>query len=130
MLLDRNTILSAQDQRTEDVHVPEWGGTVRVRGLTGAERDRFEESRLVRSGKKSRASLRNFRAALCAVAMVGEDGQRLFSDADVEALGEKSGSALDRVYDVAARLAGLSDADVEELEKNSESDQSDNSGLT
>ena len=40
--LSRDTILQREDIKTEDVEVPEWGGTVRVRGMSGVERDAFE----------------------------------------------------------------------------------------
>jgi len=42
----------------------------------------------------------------------------LFADADALELGQKSAAALVRVVDVARRLSGMTDEDVEELEKN------------
>ena len=39
----------------------------------------------------------------------------MFTDADVVALGAKSAAALDRIYDVATRLSGITDEDVEEI---------------
>jgi hypothetical protein len=42
--LTRDAILQAPDLQGEDVAVPEWGGTVRVRGLSGAQRDAYEAS--------------------------------------------------------------------------------------
>ena len=47
-----------------------------------------------------------------------DDGALLFTAADVEQLGAKSALALDRVFDVAARLSGFRESDIEELEKN------------
>ena len=44
MLLTRDKILSADDIRSERVKVPEWGGEVIVREMTGAERDEWEGS--------------------------------------------------------------------------------------
>ena len=41
MLLNKEQIQSVSDLETQDVEVPEWGGTVRLKSLTGAERDRF-----------------------------------------------------------------------------------------
>lgn len=117
-LLGRDAILAASDAVTEDVDVPEWGGTVRVLGLTGKERDEFEESMLVKRGKRRDVSLVNARAKLVSLAVVDEDGKRIFSDVDVAELGNKSAAALTRVYEVAARLSGLSDEDVDELEGN------------
>jgi hypothetical protein len=82
--------------------------------------------------RKGRQVLRlnNLRAHLVSLSVVDEQGQRLFTEQDIEALGSKSCSALQRIWNVARRLSGLSDEDVEELTKNSESDQSDDSTST
>lgn len=117
-LLTRDAILKATDLPHEDVDVPEWGGTVRVRTLTGAERDQFEASIVELRGKKRKINTANIRAKLVALSVVDEQGNRLFSDADVALLGKKSAAALDRVFAVAQRLSGVTEDDVEELEKN------------
>jgi len=124
-LLTREEILQAEDLPTEDVEVPEWGGTVRVRTLAGYERDRFEESITEQQGKRARIIADNLRAKLVALSVIGADGQRLFDEGDVRALGEKSAKALDRVFAVAQRLSGISDRDVDELVGNSGDGQSD-----
>lgn len=126
-LLTRDTILAAQDIQTEEVEVPEWGGSVLVRGMTGAERDAFEESVLTGKGRKRDVNLKNFRARLIVKSVVNRKGERVFTHADIDALGQKSAAALARVFDVATRLSGMSDEDVEELTKNSEDGQSDSS---
>lgn len=122
--LSRETIFGLDDRQYEDVTVPEWGGTVRVVGLTGIERDRMEAS-VVGNGKKM--NLTNFRARLCALSIVDDQGERVFADADIGALGKKSAAALDRVFSVAQRLSGLSDEDVEDLAGESEPGLSENS---
>lgn len=124
-LLSREQILQAEDLVYEDVEVPEWGGTVRVRGLTGAERDQFEASIVSLNGRQSKVDTRNVRAKLAALTIIDEDGKRLFTDQDVRQLGLKSAAALDRVFDVAQRLSGLSDQDIEELAENLTGGQSD-----
>ena len=43
-LLTREAILARDDEQSETVEVPEWDGSVRVRGLTGRERDLWEHS--------------------------------------------------------------------------------------
>jgi hypothetical protein len=63
-------------------------------------------------------NLRNIRAKLVALTVVDEDGNRIFSDEDAEALGKKSAAALDRIFAVAQRLSGLRPEDVEELAGN------------
>lgn len=126
-LLTRDAILGASDIQSEDVHVPEWGGTVRVRGLTAAQRDAFEAASVTGNGKRRDVNLANIRARLVALSIVDENGGRVFNPGDVAALGEKSAGALDRVFNVASRLSGIGDADIEELAKNSEPGQSDDS---
>ena len=115
MKLGREDILKAEDRATEEVECPEWGGTVTVRGLTGKERDEFEASIMVRRGKRMVPDTGNIRAKLVMWCCLDADGAQMFSHADLEALGGKSAAPIDRVYEVAARLSGLSDEDVEEL---------------
>lgn len=124
-LLTRDAILQAEDLPTEDIEVEEWGGAVRVRALTGAERDAFEQSIVEQRGKSTRVNMRNIRAKLVALTVVDGDGKRLFSDKDAELLGKKSAMALNRVFEVAQKLSGLSPEDMEELSGNSEEGQSE-----
>jgi hypothetical protein len=126
-ILTRDAILQAQDLPRELVDVPEWGGSVYVRALTGAERDAFETSIVEQRGKSTKMNLKNIRAKLVALTVVDEEGNRIFSDSDASALGKKSAAALDRVFEVAQRLSGLRPEDVEELSKNFGSDQSEDS---
>lgn len=115
-LLSRDEILGASDRATVDVEVPEWAGTVRVRALSGAERDAYESGivQLSASGAKS-INLKNLRGRLISLSCVDDDGRRVFSDEDAIALGDKSAAALERIFDVARKLSGLTEDDVEEL---------------
>lgn len=117
--LGRDAILKASALRTEEVSVPEWGGSVLVRELRGRERDEFEASVLVQRGGQMVTDSANVRAKLAARAIVGEDLEPLFTQQDVYALGELSAAALDRVWEAATRLSGLNPAQVEEMAKNS-----------
>lgn len=117
-ILKREEILQAADLQVEEVQVPEWGGSVLVRGMTGAERDQFESTAVERKGTTYHVNMQNVRARLAAACVVDEGGERMFSEKDVEALGKKSGAALQRVFDVAMRLSGMTPADVEELATN------------
>lgn len=123
--LTRELILRALDLPTEDVDVPEWGGVVKIRTLTGAERDAFEASMMTEKESESRRErMINIRARLCASAIVGEDGvTALFTQADVEELGKKSSKALNRVFEAARKLSGFTDGDVKELEGKSSRDR-------
>lgn len=126
--LSRDVILAATDVQFEDVEVPEWGGKVRVKSLTGKERDALESSMIVGKGKNKDVSLSNLRAKLVAQSVVDEQGMAIFTDEDIPALGAKSAAALNRVYEVAQRLSGITQDDVDELTKNSETAPSDDSG--
>ena len=119
MLLGKEAILAADDIRSERVEIPEWGGEVMVRGLTGAQRDAWESSMSRRVGKQMVPDMRNFRARLVVLCVVDETGELVFHGGDIDALAGKSGSALDKIYGVAARLSGISEDDAEELAKNS-----------
>lgn len=126
-LLSRDQILEVQDLETRDVDVPEWGGTVRVKALTGRERDEFEQSTVETKGNKVKQNMTNFRAKLVAMSVVDESGDRLFTQKDVAYLGIKSAAALQRVFNVAAELCGMTEKDVDDLTEDFGNDPEDSS---
>lgn len=111
MILSRDAILQARELPRKVVSVPEWGGEVIVRTLSGTEMDEWatqdqsKEDRLV-----------NFRSKLVAACLCDEQGKRILSFSDVQKLGEQSALALDRVYDAAASLNGIGKSEA--IEKN------------
>ncbi len=126
MLLTRGEILAIEDLKTEDVDVPEWGGTVRVRELTGEQRDAFEAGCFHTDGANVSTNFKNLRAKLIARSVINEAGELEFSEKDVKELGKKSGAALDRVFGVCKRISRILDSDIEDLVKNSKGTQGDN----
>jgi hypothetical protein len=122
--LSKDAILAAEDLKSVVVDVPEWGGCVTVRTMTGTDRDLFEASlNSMETGpdgeEKPRRNLENFRARLCACTMVNTKGNLLFPNPeDVVKLGKKSSRALDRVMTAAQKLNGIGAKDVEDLTKN------------
>jgi hypothetical protein len=130
-LLTRDEILATDDRTRELVEVPEWGGSVWVRSLSGLERDRYEGAmvayrRLAKGGLEiDRVVTDNIRARLVSLSVVDEAGNRLFTDVDVIALGSHSAQALNRICEVAQRLSGLSTQDVEALKGAIERDPTD-----
>lgn len=121
--LSAEQILNADDLTIEDVPVPGWGGIVRVKGMSGTERDRFEAGFLGNNMKalpKDKA-LEFYRARIVAACLVDGAGNKMFrSPGEIKRLSEKSAEALELVVDVANRLSGLSKEDVEELTGNSD----------
>jgi hypothetical protein len=112
-LLTREQILGVDDSVIETVTVPEWGGEVGVKTLSGAEKDGWESDR---QGKDGEFNLENIRASLVAVAACDAKGVRLFTLKDVVDLGKKSAKALDRVFQAAKKLNGVTDEELDEIE--------------
>lgn len=115
-MLSKDQILKADDSKTIEVDVPEWGGTVLIGTMSGFARDQFESAII---GKNGGVNATNIRAKLAASTLIDDKGNLLFNDKDVAALGKKSAAALDRVFEAAQKLNRISEADVEDLAKNS-----------
>ncbi len=123
-MLTREQLLSTLNLKSQIVAVP--GGDVCLRGLTSRERDARDLA--FSKQREETGTLDNVRARTVAMALIGEDGKRLFSDPvqdpeafekDVALLGEKDGAVIDRLFDVVAKLSNLNEAQIEETEKNS-----------
>lgn len=125
-LLSADDIVGADDLKYEVIDVPEWGGKVRVRGLTSRERDDYEASLYFTAPNgQQKMNLSGARERLVARGMVDGEGNRLLSDADAGKLAKKNGRAMERVFDAIRRLSGMSKEDVESLVGNSEAAPSD-----
>lgn len=118
--LTAEQILEVDDRPTEPVDVPEWKGKVLVRGMDGHGRDEYFAAMAVQRGKKVVQDVNNASAKLCARCIVDPGTlEPAFTQQQVDALGRKSAAALERVGQVAARLSGLTEEDMEELGKDS-----------
>ncbi|WP_087686809.1 hypothetical protein [Pandoraea sp. PE-S2R-1] len=122
-ILSKDQILAANDRKTVDVPVPEWGGVIRLAVMTGAERDSFHASREGRG-----TGIGDFEAALLAATIVGADGNQVFSIDDIESLRGKNKDVLDHLAGEAATLNGIGQKAQENAEKNSDAAPSGASG--
>ena len=111
----RSKILAAEDLTREAVWIPEWETKVWVRTMTGAQRDTWERE----VAAEMKDGTVNVRARLALLTVCDEQGKVLFSERDLLSLAGKSAAALDRIFEVAARLNHVLPDDVEVLEKNS-----------
>lgn len=130
-LIGRDAILQADDLAVEVVEVPEWGGEVMVRGLTGKERGKFQAMMVTQKGNSTMlntAALGEVNVWLCLFGICDEAGGRIFTDKDFEALAKKSGTALERIASVIQRLSGLQGDEVEQLAANFTMSQNGGSG--
>lgn len=124
MALSKAKILAAKDVKLSDpVPVPEWGGDVYIKTLSGTERDAFEDA-------YSENRMKQFRVRFLALTLADEAGERLFADADVEALGKKNSVVINRLFDIAWKHNALSNDAVESLGNDSPTAQSEGSTST
>ena len=108
-LLTADQILGADDMAFEDVDVPQWGGTIRVRRLTATERRAFELST-----SRDDPDLLAVFVGFCAC---DAEFKPLFTHEQVKKLAEKDGAAVKQVCKVCERLNKIG----EDAEKNSPS---------
>lgn len=111
-------IVAFNDLKSETIEVPEWGGSVTIRRMTGGERDAYEADIFESKGSQLQLKRENFRAKLIARCLVDDNGERMFSDGEIAALSKKSAAALDRLFAVCQRLNGMTGAEQEKIEKN------------
>ena len=93
MALSKKASLAVKDTKLKGpVPVPEWGGDVFYRTISGAERDQFEDA-------YAEQKMRAFRVRFLVLALADENGDRLFADGDVEQLGSKSSLVINRLFE-------------------------------
>jgi hypothetical protein len=97
------------------VDVPEWGGVFCVQSMTGDERDEFEQGL---SDRKGRTTLKSFRAKLVAASLVESEENPVLlitNGYETTELGKGPVAPLQKIYNVATALNGMSDEDVASL---------------
>jgi hypothetical protein len=110
--LDRAAILAKRKLPTMEVEIPEWDSKLRIRMLKGHERDKWE-TYVQQHGTK------NVRAFLFVYSVCDEDGQLLFTEADLDTVGEMNAAALDRVFEAGMIFNKMRRSEVAELKKTS-----------
>jgi hypothetical protein len=132
MAITKQTLLAkaaAVKLPREVVPIPEFGCDVIVQGMSGVQRDAWEKSLIVGKGKRRDVNTENVRARLAVRCLVNEDGSRMFADGEAVLLGEWPAAALNRIFEAAQRLSGVSDEDVDEIKKASETADGSDSPL-
>lgn len=108
-ILSVDEILAAPDLGEAEVEVPEWGGSVRIRGLSKAAQQHLRKSATV-SGQLDPARLEMLLFIHCVV-------EPRFTEEQYDALAAKSAGAIDRVIKAIAELAGLDEAAIKAAER-------------
>jgi hypothetical protein len=112
-LLTREQIFTAEDTPFEEIRVPAWGGTVKVKTMNADEGMDFSQL-LARPEFKD-----HFREALVIACVVDENDAPIFTPEDLPALRKRNARAFTAVFNAAARLNGFSAEAVEAARKNS-----------
>ena len=129
-MLTKADILGANDLKTQVIECPEWGGSVTIRSLTAAqvqEHSRSLFTKEVKNGmggkttteyivdpeKTSRSDAR-----LVSMSIIDESGAAVFTEADIEALMQKSSAPIRRIAKAQAALSGIAAEAIADAEKN------------
>ena len=121
MALSKKAILAAKDTKLKGpVAVPEWGGDVYFRTISGLERDQFEDA-------YSEQKMKAFRARFLVLTISDENGERLFADNEIEALGQKSSVVINRLFDEAWQHNAFTQEAVDALGEGSSPGRSEGS---
>ncbi len=111
-LLNKQSVLSVDDFQYDTVPCPEWGGEMRVRGLTAAE-----QSLVYKRYKDDKTE--DFDVIVCIMGCVDENGERIFSNEDKPWLRQKAFAVLDRIAKRIISLTGDTDQEsIETAQKN------------
>lgn len=117
-VLSREAIKKVSDCKLERVPVPEWGGDVFMKTLSGTERDQFEDG-------YAEQKMKNFRSRFLVLTLCNESGERLFGDDEAQELGSKSSIVLNRLFEKGWALNAFRTEDVDALGNDLPSDLSD-----
>lgn len=124
----RDQILNTQDIPKESVTVPEWGVTLEMRGMTGAERTRIMDLAMDAGGQLNLQSI--YPEIVISTCFDAETGEKIFAPEDRDALLSKSANALDRVALVGMRLSGFTQEAADDAGKDSSVTVTDASSLS
>lgn len=111
--LDARSVLSADDFQYADVDCPEWGGSVRVRGLTAGERSSVQ--RKIKANDQQ-----DLEVTVVIFGTVDQNGDRLFTKNERDQLKQKSNAVITRIAKRILELSGGDDESVSETQKNSD----------
>lgn len=122
-ILTAAQILQADDIKKVLVFVPDWNGSVYVRGATARERDEYEQSLVYTKVKDDKTEVvensDNARARFVVKCVVDESGNRLFTDDQADALGKKSAAMVNLLFQKIQSMSAMGKKAMDELEKKS-----------
>ena len=109
-LLKFDEVVAKQDLPTKDIEVPEWGGTVRIRHWTVAERDEFVR----RSAKDDKESVGSWVVSILAI---DESGKPWCPPERASELQKKNPKAIDVIVNAVIELTKRTEKSVDDAVK-------------
>lgn len=117
MALDRAAILAKKNSLPrQEVQIPEWEGSVWVRSLTVGERDQIDSE--FNAARNKGKTPDNLRARMIIKGCCDEQGQALFTEADLAEINKLPATVLEKIFDSILRINRIGAGAVEEAEKN------------
>lgn len=138
MLNNKNEFLGIDDAVYENVQVEEWDTWVRIKMMSGLEREAYEGSlfayrdEILKAKENEETSSTEFsivhmKCLLLIFCIVDDKGNTIFELKDISVLKNKNLNALDKIYNASKKLNAIGVDEEEDVEKNSEADQQDKS---
>lgn len=124
--LTRGEALDVDDTELLTVEVPEWGGCIYLKGLTGSEAVEYAQN--TEQAAKKQEIWKEEMLWLLSKTILDENKEPLFpGEQGIKDLSKKNGVVLGKLYNIAIRISVLGDAELAELEKNLKAAQEDSS---
>jgi len=118
MILTKGQISAADDRKIVELEIPEWGGSIRIREMSAA--DRIALAILVGGEEVPKNAVLGLMTEIAARSIVDEKGDAMYTKEEADELfSAKSYAPLERIVGEARKLSVLSSEAVEEERKNS-----------
>lgn len=118
--LSREDFLAPDERRIKDVYLPVRRKWVKIRSLFEHEKEAYEASLRDKNGDVTNESAKASRRRLIALCLCDAKGNRVLSDADVDAMRDKDGTDLAYLQEECQVFCGFKKGEIDAIEKNSE----------
>lgn len=106
-LLSKSQVLAAEDDNYQVVDIPEWGGEIRIRGLTGAEWAKV--SAFDKDAQRQKLQPVCTDALMVVMGAIDDRGMALFTEGDLPSLSKMNAGILRYLSERIFRLSGIGD---------------------
>jgi len=130
----RDRILNSQDLERAELDIPEWGGQVFYRELTGIERDELTDLYIEAqvtdpaTGTVKQLLPKHYKAKICIMGVIDEDGSNVFTKEHLERVAAKSARCIDTVSSAITKISGMAGVTIEGAQEDFIDDRSEDGG--